>query len=439
MKHRILFAIALVFSACLQAQSFDQAKLDSLFSRLATNDQAMGSLSLMKNGEVIYQKAIGYAEVETNLLATPKTRYRIGSISKTFTSVLVMQAVETGDISLDTKLAAYFPDLPNAAEITIEHLLRHRSGLANLTNDPDFLSYMEKPITRAELLAKFRAGGTDFPPGERFAYSNTNYMLLGFIMEDLNGQVYEDILQEHIIDPLGLDATYYGGVIDPGQMEARSYEAASPWRAATETNMSIPGGAGAIVSIPKDLNEFFRAIFEGRLLADSTTNQMTTLTDGYGLGLFALPFGARTAYGHNGKIDGFQTTAAYFPEEDLAIAYLSNGVNYPINDIMLGVLSIYFGVAYELPDFAAIPRLTEEELDAYLGVYKSPAFPLDVTITRDGTRLMGQATGQPPFPLQPEGDHVFTFKQAGLELAFAPEANEMILRQGGMEWTLTRD
>lgn len=437
LKHTLFLTLILLVSLA-PAQSFDRAKMDSLFDRIEASDRGMGSVSIFEAGERIYHRAIGYADHKLEIEANPDTRYRIGSISKPFTATLILQLIEAGQLTLDTKLAEFFPDLPNAEAITIEQLLRHRSGLFNYTNAESYPGYMEQPITRAALLDTFAARAPIFDPDERYEYSNTNYTLLTFIAEDLTGKDFPDLLRDRIIEPLGLPATYYGGPIAPTENEARSYTKLEQWELASETDMSVPRGAGAIVATADDVNRFFTALLTGELIADSLVDQMKTMQDGYGLGLLSFPFYQRTAYGHTGGIDGFQTMAGYFPQEKVAVTYLSNGVVMPINDIMIGVFSIYFGRDYELPDFAPNVGLSAEQLDRLVGVYTSPSFPLDLTITQEGGVLKGQATGQPKFPLEAVEEYLFRFEQAGLELEFAPEQDEVTLRQGGGTYVLTQ-
>jgi CubicO group peptidase (beta-lactamase class C family) len=137
--------------------------------------------------------------------------------------------------------------------------------------------------------------------------------------------------------------------------------------------MSIPGGAGAIVSTPTDLVKFIEALFSLKLVSNTSLSQMKTLTDGFGMGMFQIPFYEKRAYGHNGGIDGFASNLAYFPEEGLAIAYCTNGQAYPMNNILIGVLSIYFNKPYPIPTFNTTPvSLKTEDLDKYLGVYSRP-------------------------------------------------------------------
>ena len=163
------------------------------------------------------------------------------------------------------------------------------------------------------------------------------------------------------------------------------------------------------------------------------------MEDDYGLGMFQVPFYDKKAFGHNGAIDGFQSNAYFFPVENVSVVFTANALAMPINDIMIGALSIYFGKEYKLPDFKPALQLKPEELDKFLGVYSSPSFPLKVTITKEDNLLFGQATGQPSFPLEAYEKDKFKFDQAGLKLEFIPKDNKMILRQGGGEFELTKE
>jgi len=438
----VLASFLIVYTACSQSQieaEFNRAKMDSLFAKIDEEKQGMGSIAIAKHGKLVYQNTFGYADIGENIPANATTTYRIGSISKTFTAAIIMQLVEEGKLTLDTKLSEYFPQIPNADKITIEQMLRHRSGLFNFTSAEDYTEWMEEPQSQDELVEKMVENGTVFEPGEKAEYSNTNYVLLSYIAETIDGKEFADILKDRITEPLKLEHTYYGGKINPKENEARSYTLLDDWQTATETDMSVPAGAGAIVSNPTDLTTFFSALFTGEVVSENSLEEMTELVDGIGLGMFQIPFYDKRAFGHNGGIDGFQSNAAYFPRDSVAIAYTTNGVEMGMNDILIGALSIYFGKDYELPEFKPGPELSSEDLDAYLGVYSSPTFPLDVTITKEGATLIGQATGQPSFQLKAYETHKFKFDPAQLKLEFIPEEDKMILRQGGGEFELTRE
>lgn len=208
------------------------------------------------------------------------------------------------------------------------------------------------------------------------------------------------MLQEIIIKPCNLKNTSVGNKINVNNNEALSYTKLSEWTLEKETDMSISLGAGCIISTPFDLNVFLNCLFTGKIVSEETLKQMTTVIDRFGFGLIQIPFHDMKGYGHTGGIDGFQANAFYFPHEKVSIALTSNGVVYPLNDIIVGALSIYFGKEYQLPQFKESIVLTTEELDTYLGVYSTSSFPLKLTISRNGNNLIAQGTGQPPFPLE---------------------------------------
>ena len=165
---------------------------------------------------------------------------------------------------------------------------------------------------------------------------------------------------------------------------------------------------------------------------------MKTITDGYGMGMFQIPFYTKKAYGHNGGIDGFASNLAYFPEDSLAVAYCTNGQVYPLNDILIGVLSICFNKEYSIPTFNTI-SLKTTDLDKYLGVYSSTQIQLKITITKDNSTLVAQATGQSSFPLEATEKDKFKFDQAGVKMEFNTDKNELTLKQGGGIFLFTKD
>ena len=437
----ILLLITIVLSANLSAQDFDKQKLDSFFKLIESNQKGMGSISIFENGKETYHNAFGFASKEDNKMATDKTKYRIGSVSKTFTASIILKLIEEGKLSLTTKLSDFYPKIKNAQIITIEQLLKHRSGIFNFTSAEGFTSWMEDPISKDDLVNKIAANGSIFEPNDKFEYSNSNYVLLSFIAEKIQNKVFPQLIKEMVCKPCNLQNTYYGSKISTANNEAKSYTKSNDWQLATESDMSIPQGAGAIVSTPNDLNEFLNCLFSYKIVSEQTVKAMMEIEDGYGLGMFQVPFYDKKAFGHNGAIDSFQSNAYYFTVEDVSVTFMANGLAMPINDIMIGALSIYFGKDYTLPEFkeTAAIILKSGDLDKYLGVYSSPNFPLKVTITKKENVLVGQATGQPSFPLEAYETDKFQFSQAGLNLEFIPRDNKMILIQGGGEFELIKE
>ena len=243
-----LFASAFCFS---QEENYKQ--LDDLFDLLSSKNKAMGSFAIRKEGKLVYNKTIGY-QYKTDKeekLATSASKYRIGSITKTFTATLIFQLVDEKQLRLEDKLSMYFPEIPNAKKITITHLLTHSSGLFNITEEKDFTQWMLQPSTHKQMLDRIKSHEVLFQPGEKKSYSNTNFILLGYILEKIEKKSYKTLLKERITDKLNLKNTYYGGAIVTNKGECQSYYyKKKELKQATETDMSNPGGACLLYTSP---------------------------------------------------------------------------------------------------------------------------------------------------------------------------------------------
>lgn len=410
--------------------NFDKTKLDNYFNTLEENNKFMGSIAVSKNGEIIYTKAIGFADIENNIKATENTKYRIGSISKSFTAVLILKAVEEKKLNLNQPIAKWFPTIKNANKITIEFLLNHRSGIHSFTDNEDYLTWYTQPKTEKELIEIIVNSDSDFEPDSKAEYSNSNYVLLTYILEKTYSKSYSDLLQEYIVKPIHLTDTYVFGKINPNNNESKSYKFVGAWRIEPETDFTIPLGAGAIISTPSDLTKFADALFGGRLISFESIEIMKTIKDGYGIGLFVIPFYRSIGYGHTGGIDGFSSVYSYFPDDKVSYALTSNGTRINNNDISVAVLSAVYNKPYDSPVFTTY-NVTSEDLDKYLGVYASEQIALKITITKEGYTLIAQGTGQPALTLEAIEKDKFKFEQAGAKFEFDPAEKTMILFQGG--------
>jgi D-alanyl-D-alanine carboxypeptidase len=437
----ILF-LAFIFSPYFtMAQSFDTTRLNQFLDLLDKHHKAMVSVALVKDGSLAYSRAIGQAGADGQR-STPEHRYRIGSISKTFTAAIIFQLIEEGKLTLDTKLQQFFPQIPGADKISTDHLLLHRSGLYNFTNKPDYLTWHTKSKSKDEMLALIAASPLDFEPDSKTDYSNANYVLLGFMIEQIEGKSYAECLQERITGKIGLKNTYFGQGISPERMEAASFvRQEGKWQMYPDvTDMSIPHGAGALVATSGDLVLFMEALFGGKIISAKSLESMMHLRDGIGRGLFAVPFYSARGWGHNGGIDAFQSVLYHFPEEKITVAICANGLEYPLNDVLIGVLSIGMGKAFPMPDFSKKEvQLGASDLAQYTGTYTSAGFPLKITVSVTDGKLMAQATGQSAFPLEPTGEHRFSFEMAGITMEFKSSEKLMTLTQAGQRITFSRE
>ncbi len=442
------------YGATFAQQTINTQGIDSFLTYLAGQDRFMGAVSILQDGKPVFNKAYGIMGIQQDGKAVPaneNTRYRIGSISKTYTAVMIMQLAASQKLSLDDKLSRFFSDIPNADKITIRQMLSHQSGLYNYTDDPDWVNITE-PVSEAELLKKFATQKPDFEPGTRMEYSNTNYVLLGFIVARLSGLSYNDALQKFICEKAGLRATRLPSAnAQADQQEAISFNMEDGhWSPVPETHVSAAAGAGGIIATAEETALFLQALFQKKFLDSNSVQAMLpgagagriSELNQYGFGIFTMPFDNHTGYGHNGHIDAFNTSSGYFPEDNMAFSIFSNGLNMSLNDIAIGVLSIIYNRPYNFPDFNAA-TVSETEINQLTGTYTTTAIPLKITISKKEGVLWAQATGQDAFPTQALSGDRFEFKEAGIIMEFKRDeqgiANRMILNQGGSKIPFVRE
>ncbi len=435
MKQRLFILIIILSSGLLSAASFNKALADSLFNVLQNKNKAMCSIALVKGDQLVYSRAIGFCEKtdKTIIPANTTTKYRIGSISKMFTSAIIFQLIEEKKLTLDSTLDKYFPQIPNAGKITVRQLLSHRSGIHNFTDDPEYPKWMEQAKSHEEIVKLISSYKPDFEPDTQASYSNSNFILLGYIIETIDKKPFAKVLSKRITDKLKLKDTFYGAKINPAKNQAFSYTYQRDWIKSTETDMSVPGGAGAVVSTPTDLGRYITALFDGKIISKSSLDSMTVIRDGYGRGIFPIPYGEKKAYGHSGGIDGFASVLIYCPEDSLAIAFCSNGLNYSQTALISGVLDIYYKKDYQIPSFIEY-AVAPELLDKYAGKYSCEQLQMEINVFKDQGQLSAQATGQSAFPLTAGCEHEFQFEAAGIIMIFDPAGGKFTLKQSGGEF-----
>lgn len=439
MQKKILTLVIVVLTIqTIASQTIDTLRLNKYFKSLELNNKFMGSVALLKGDTIIYSKQIGFSDIETAKKPNEYTKYRIGSISKTFTATLILKAFEEGKIDLNQTIDNFFSNIKNNHKITISNLLNHRSGIPSFTYDKEYFEYHTKPKNKNQILSIISKYDSDFKPNSKSEYSNSNYVLLSYILEKIYNKKYAEILDEQIIKTIHLKNTYYGSKINLNNNESSSYSFKGEWIKEPETHLSIPLGAGGIISTPQDLLKFAKALFNNKIISLSSVTKMSKLEDNYGMGLFKLPFNNKFSFGHYGGIDGFSSVFGYFIKEEYAFAIVSNGSDYNINKIKNVLLKGLFNMPFKIPTFKNY-KLKSENLNKYLGIYSDSSFPLKINITKSNTVLMAQATGQSAFSLNAFEKDKFEFKKAGIILEFDTKNNQMLLKQGGRNFILTKE
>ncbi|PWI29718.1 D-alanyl-D-alanine carboxypeptidase [Flavobacteriaceae bacterium LYZ1037] len=428
---KILFLFLVVWNfSNLQSQNFDA--LDAFLETLYKDQKMMGNLTMTKDGNTVYSKSVGYQFVskEANKLITESSKFRIGSITKTFTAVLIFQLIDENKISLDQPLSKYYPQIPGSEHITIRNMLNHSSGLFNIPADENFNEQIE--TSKAQMLTMMANHKPDFEAGTKHEYSNTNYVLLGYILEDLEKAPYSKILNSRIVNKLELKNTYFGSVINTSNNECLSYyyKDDGSLHEANQAILTIPGGAGGIVSNPSDLVVFINALFNGKLMSEKSFKIMTTINKEYGSGIMSAKKGGMTIFAHNGTIDFFRSMYIYIPEQKLAIALNTNTLDYGLMPIMFNAIAAIKEEELNMPVSTTI-SLNKIELNKYVGIYKSKDLPFNLVFETDGKVLKGAPEGSELKILKATNKDEFVLESLGVVLNFNLETNSLLFKQPG--------
>ncbi|MBG6132645.1 D-alanyl-D-alanine carboxypeptidase [Aquimarina sp. EL_43] len=411
-----------------------QIKVDSIFKSYQEKSEFMGSLALIHNQKTIYTNVIGFDDIEVKKKSGIHTKYRIGSVSKTFTAVLVFKAIEENKLTLSQTIESYFPNIKNADKITIAHLLQHRSGIHNFTRDPNFFTYHTQYKSSAEMLALISNYDIDFEPDSTGEYSNSNYFLLSQILEKTYDSSYEDLLKEKICIPLKLENTYTGKKINIADNECYSYKYTTEWIKLPETDMSITIGAGSIVSNPKEVNRFMEALFTGKLISIENLELMKTIKDNFGMGIIRYKINDRQGFGHRGTLDGYKSTAIYFPDEKLGITITSNASKDNINYLFTEVLKLYLN--------DPIIEISESEIQKYVGIYSNPEEKSDKYIFSNDKNILIHHIKEFRDTLKYKGNRRFVLEQVyaeSMSFTFSPNGNELTIEQGDYKGNFVKE
>ena len=284
----------------------------------------MGSVLVARGDKVLFSKGYGFANLEWDIPNTPDTKFRIGSLSKQFTAVLILKLEEQGKLSVSDPVKKYIADAPAAwDQITLFHLLSHTSGLPDFTNLPDYRNLQTLPTTATQIMARFRDKPLEFQPGEKYKYCNSGYVMLTAIIEKVAGVPYEKFLQDQILTPVGLKDTGYDSASRVIHHRATGYllNAANQIENSRYLDMTVPQGAGALYSTTGDLLKWELALFGGKVLKPASFEKMTTpVKNNYGFGLFVRTAKHKMIEHTGGGIDGFNTDlAAYYPDDKVTI------------------------------------------------------------------------------------------------------------------------
>jgi CubicO group peptidase (beta-lactamase class C family) len=406
------------------------SELNGLLSPRFPVEGPGAAVVVVKDGHVIFRKGYGMANLELKTPMQPDMVFEIGSVTKQFTSTAILILTDQGKLSLDDDLHKYLPDYPDkGAKISIENLLTHTSGIKSYTNDLKWRSMWRQDLTVQQIIDITKDDPLEFPPGTKWKYDNTGYILLGAIIEKVSGLSYADYIRKNIFEPLGMKHSYYGSnsAVIPGRASGYSRDGGN-WVNAAYLSMSQPYAAGSLMSSVDDLAIWDAAVSAGKLLSKASWDRAFTpykLANGndthYGYGWSTDAYDGHSIVRHNGGIFGYVSEVVRLPDDHVYVAMLTNtdGHDFDTGFLATELAAAAIGDPYREP---VKVKLDPKEFDAYVGVYRNPEQTL-LSVRREEDRFFLQRADAPRLELFAYSDHEFFLKDSFTRFAFEKDGS----------------
>jgi CubicO group peptidase (beta-lactamase class C family) len=413
------------------------AKIDTLISAYAALNQFNGTILVTQGANTIFRKVYGFRDAEKKIKLGADDLFQLGSLTKSFTSILIMQLIEEKKLSLDNKLTDFFPAIHPEKMITIAQLLNHTSGIREELRDPAFRAKVRagKEVTRQEMLDYYSHQPLDFEPGSTFAYSNSGYNLLGMIIEKLRGLSYEQVIRQRIFHPLGMTGSGFNYPRLKSKYKTKGYAYLSPTRIVPATVWAASGSysSGALYSNARDLALWNKALKDNKLItAYSLEKTYTAVKGGYGYGWFIDSLYGKKIVSHAGNVEGGTSYFARIPADDICIIMLINQTSTTLENIGDKIIALLYGRDYKLPKPKQAIALSAEMATKYAGVYDI-SDDYRTTISYADHQLFLSTNNQPAVRILPESATRFFINDSDMVLTFSRNAEgkvHLAIREG---------
>ncbi len=434
MRNILSTSLLVLLSATVSGQSASE-KIDAYLTASEKAGLFSGSALIVEKNNVILNKGYGYKDVLAKTRNDANTIYQLGSITKQFTAAIILKLEEQKKLKIKDRLSKYFPDFPNADRITLEHLLTHTSGVFNITRDTSLSS--EKPTNREKIFATLKEKPLDFEPGTNYRYNNSGYVILGYIIEQVTGKRYEQVIREHILIPLQMNNTGFDfkNLKHPDKSVGYNFIADGRGFKSPITDSTFSFSAGALYSTLEDLDKWNQALQNGKVLKKSSLKKaFTPRLAGYGLGWKMDTIAAQPVIAHTGLISGFKSYNIMLPERNTRIIVLSNFSSFNEAKAAKDLISILTDQPYELPKEGNEVKVDESILKQYVGEYQLSS-TTNIKIRLENGQLKGQLSGGPELDLFAKSEKDFFLKAADVQIEFVKnekgEVEKLITYQGG--------
>ncbi|MBL7827145.1 MAG: serine hydrolase [Saprospiraceae bacterium] len=422
--------------------TFEQ--LDELLTAYANSHQFNGTALVMNRGVLVLQKGYGLRNVTEETKNNAHTVFQIGSVTKQFTALVILKLAEQGKLKLTDPVSRFFPDYPKGEHITIHHLLTHTSGIYNYTDNGAFIqSSSSKPASRETMMALFKDQPTQFAPGSDWAYSNSGYLLLGYIIEKVTQQPYEQAVRALIFKPLGMKNSgfNFAGLSTPNK--AVGYISIQENHRGISVDSTVSYAGGAIYSTTDDLLKWHEGLLKNTLVKRATlAKAFTPYKNQYGYGWVIDSFVGKKGVYHNGSIMGFTSNIYRIEEDNVCIVLLGNSSTSKIDELTKGLLSVLYNKPYSIPREPKAIAVSSEVVRQYLGTYEfTPQFHAAIQVVNHQV-YAGRVGETQKHLLVPIAPHRFFIKDVDQELEFVGNEhegfNKAILHTGGEPMVGTR-
>lgn len=431
--------LVISLATCLTAVSQTVSeKLDNLVGAYAALQKYNGSILVTKNNAVLLNKGYGYKNAAAGEMNDENTIFQLGSVTKQFTAAVILKLAEQKKLKLTDKLSKYYPGYPKGDSITIAHLLSHTSGIVNYTNDEEFMSKeVLKPVSEKRMLSLFKDEPLEFSPGTNWQYSNSGYMLLGYIIKKVTKQPYEKVVRQMILAPLKMTHSGFDFVGLKSSDKAKGYFVVDGGRSieSSYVDSSVSFAAGAMYSSTADMLKWHYGLLQNKILSRKWIEKaFTPVRNHYGYGWAIDSTEGKRITTHNGAIFGFNSSFYRVEQDDICIVMLNNTGNPNLREIGVAVMDVLYNRPYKLPEGKKEITVPLETLKKYEGLYEVvPQF--QITISVEEGKLMAQASNQPKFELFAQKHNYFFLKAVEAEVEFVlndkNEVEKLILYQGG--------
>lgn len=418
---KITLALLLIIPSLIKAQSIAD-NTDKFLTAYTQQNKFSGNVLIAKNNKIVFNKAYGYADLENKKLNTTQTEFRAGSLTKMFTSALILKLSSEGKISLNDAVSKYIPSATWASNITIKNLLSHTSGIHGSTP--------ANAKTLIEMVEGFKADTSNFQPNQKFEYNNFNYLLLSYIAQKITNTPYPQLLQKEVLNNVdlnhsGIDSFQrkstnkaYGYVINPEN---------DAWIiTGNNDRITTASGAGALFTTTSDLFKWSEyvsnEINKGNV---SFISSVKPVMADYGLGWISREQDGRKWIGHTGTVEGFNAMLMIYPEDNTTIIFLSNLQDLNTEPFVHNLAAIAFNQNFEMPVERKEITLNEAALREYTGTFGED-LNNQVKFNIENNKLIVLAPGGDKIALSAEDKDKFFMKGADIDVRFNRDNNIII-------------